>query len=87
MGECQNCRMLASENAVLRRENARLQRENEHLKRRIRWLLSVIKRAQRYAADAYRKAAKAMSEHQPRGTWAFHKGVGETARNVYSRLK
>lgn len=86
MADCQNCKTLASENARLQRENAQLRRVVERQRRKIERLQYVIKRAGDYAVSVYQKAAKAMSEHQPRGKWAFHKGAGGTAREVYNRL-
>jgi len=86
MGDCQNCKALASENARLQRENAQLKRVVERQHRKIQQLQYVIKRASDYAVGVYRKAARAMREHQPRGKWAFHKGAGGTAREVYNRL-
>lgn len=86
MADCQNCKALAQENARLERENAQLRQAVERQRRKIERLQYIIKRAGDYAVSVYQKAARAMSEHQPRGKWAFHKGAGETARKVYSRL-
>lgn len=86
MGDCQSCEALAQENARLQQENARLRQTVARQRRKIQRLQYVIKRTNDYAVSVYQKAAKAMSEHQPRGKWSFHKGAGETARKVYNRL-
>jgi len=90
--DCRGC-ALASENkrlrhevARLRREVIRLRREAARLRKIIRRLLEIIRKAREYALSVYRKAAKVMSKHQPRGTWSLWKGKGEVAREVYSRL-
>ena len=84
---------MASENAALRREVDRLQHEVARLRREVDRLRKIIARlgrairkAKQYALMVYRKAARVMSQHQPRGTWSLWKGKGEVAREVYNRL-
>jgi len=83
--DCQGC-ALASENKRLRHEVARLRREVTRLRKIIARLRRAIREAKRYALSVYRKAAKVMGRHQPRGTWSLWRGKGEVAREVYNRL-
>jgi len=78
--------MLRAKVAMLRARVARLRREVDRLRKIIAKLRRAIKEAKRYALGVYREAAKMMSEHQARGTWALWKGKGEVAREVYNRL-
>jgi superfamily II RNA helicase len=83
--DCRGC-ALASENKRLRHEVARLRREVTRLRREVARLRRAIREAKRYALSVYREAARVMSKHQPRGTWALWKGKGEVAKEVYNRL-
>lgn len=72
MMNCENCK--------------RLMRENQQLKRIITRQKRAIESIAAYTIAIHTQAGRAMSEHQPRGTWSLWKGRREVARAVFNFL-
>jgi len=79
VADCQNCRRLSQENQELRRRIAELERKVFRL-----W--QTIERARAYALAIYNQARQVLSHHQARATWAYHRGRGEIAAELYNIL-